>query len=56
MIRITNRINPVYYTYKMKDRYLNEVSHVKYLGVFINKRLTWSNQIDYITNQALAFL
>jgi len=51
-IRITNRINPVYYTYKMKDHCLNEVSHVKYLGVFIDKRLTWSNHIDYITSKA----
>ena len=42
MIRITNRINPVYYTYRMKDHCLNEVSHTKYLGVFIDKGLTWS--------------
>ena len=27
MIRITNRIHPVYYTYRMKDHCLNKVSH-----------------------------
>ena len=59
MIRITNRRNPVYYTYKIKDHCLNEVLHTKYLGVFIDKELTWSKHIDYIAskaNQALAFL
>ena len=59
MIRITNRTNPVYYTYKIKDHCLNEVPHTKYLGVFIDKGLTWSKHIDYIAskaNQALAFL
>ena len=59
MIRITNRIYPVCYTYKMKDHCLNEVSHTKYLGVFIDKGLTWSKHTSYITskaNQALAFL
>ena len=58
MIRITNRINPVYYTYKIKDC-LNEVFHAKYLGMFIDKGLTWSKHIDYIAskaNQVLAFL
>jgi len=43
----------------MKDHCLNEVSDVKYLGVFIDKRLMWSKHIDYIAskaNQALAFL
>ena len=38
---------------------LNEVLHTKYLGVFIDKGLTWSKHIDYIAskaNQALAFL
>ena len=58
MIRITNRIYPVCYTYKMKDHCLNEVFHTKYLGVVIDKGLTWSKHTSYITskaNQALAF-
>ena len=37
MIRLTKRINPVHFTYKMKDNCLNEVSCTKYLGVFIDK-------------------
>ena len=59
MIRITNKIYPVCYAYKMKDHCLNEVSHTKYQGVFIDKGLTWSKHTSYITskaNQALAFL
>ena len=35
------------------------VSHTKYLGVLVDKRLTWSNHIDHITskaNKALGFL
>ena len=43
----------------MKEHYLNEVSHTKYLGVLVDKRLTWSNHIDHITskaNKVLGFL
>ena len=43
----------------MKDHCLNEVSHTKYLGVFIDKGLTLSKHAGYITskaNQGLAFL
>ena len=48
MIRIMNRINPVYYTYRIKkDHCLNEVSHTKYLGVFTDKGLTWSKHTGY---------
>ena len=52
MIRITNRINPVCFTYQMKEHCLDEVSHTKYLGVLIDKRLIWSNHIDHITSKA----
>ena len=43
----------------MKEHCLNEVPYTKYLGVFIDKKLTWSNYIDHITskaNKVLAFL
>ena len=40
----------------MKDHCLNEVSHTKYLGLFIDKGLSWSKHTSYIANQALAFL
>ena len=56
---ITNRINPVCFTYQMKEHCLNEVSHTKYLGVLVDRRLIWSNHIDYITskaNKVLGFL
>ena len=56
MIKITNRINPVCFTYQMKEHCLNEVSHTKYLGVLIDKRLTWSNHIDHITSKGSGFL
>ena len=58
MIKITNRINPVCFTYQMKEHCLNEVSHTKYLGVLVDKRLTWSNHIDITlkANKVLSFL
>ena len=52
-----NRIKPIY---ELKNHYPNEVSHTKYLDMFIDKRLTWSKHVDYITlkgaNQILIFL
>ena len=38
--------------YKIKDYCLNEVSHAKYLMVFIDKGLRWSKNIDYFASKA----
>ena len=30
---------------------INEVSHTKFLGVIIDKNLTWKNHIDYVCSK-----
>ena len=52
MMRTTNRIHPLCFSYKLKNHYLNKMSHAKYLGKIIDKRLTWLNRLDYITRKA----
>lgn len=39
-------------TYILNDKIVDSVTTVKYLGVFINSRLTWTDHIEHITCKA----
>ena len=53
-IKITLKHNTISYNYTMSNAKIKEVSTAKYLGVTINKHLTWSNHIDNIYHKALS--
>ena len=59
VITISNRKNPIKFGYTIHGHNLQHVDNAKYLGVTINKSLSWNNHIDNITkkaNQTLALL
>jgi len=51
-LRIANKNHPIPSQYKIQDKEIKEVAHVKYLGVTISHNLTWSKHIKQITNKA----
>ena len=44
-LRITNKLHPYAYDYSMNNTCIQQVEHAKYLGVTIDKNLTWSEHI-----------
>ena len=52
IIRITNRKKKVVSCYSIHGKALKEVTCVKYLGVTIDRKLTWNDRIDNITKKA----
>ena len=58
-LQITNKHNFIDFTYKICNCYIQKVNHAKYLGVVIDKHLSWSEHISQIikkVNSAKAFL
>ena len=59
VLRISNKIKPVIGAYKLHDKVLENVDQAKYLGVTIQKKLSWKPHIQNITkkaNQTIGFL
>ena len=59
VITISNRRSPIKYGYSIHGHHLQHVNNAKYLGVTINKSLSWNTHVDNVTkkaNQTLAFL
>ena len=57
--QITNKHNFIDFTYKICNCYIQKVNHAKYLGVVIDKHMSWSEHISQIikkANSAKAFL
>ena len=41
----------IYFNVKINDKTITQTTCVKYLGVFIDDKLTWSNHIAYLENK-----
>ena len=53
-LRITKRKCPITASYAIGENVIQEVSHIKYLGVTIDSQLSWSKHIKAITKKANA--
>ena len=59
VLRITTKRNQIKADYRMHDQILDTVDTAKYLGVLLNKKLSWKPQVDAIckkANKTRAFL
>ena len=59
ILRITRKRSPKIFDYKLHGHILESETNSKYLGVTINKKLSWNNHIDNTckkANASLAFL
>ena len=52
VLRITRKINPVIYPYKLHNKELSVTNAAKYLGVTISKDLNRTPHINSITGKA----
>ena len=58
-LRITNKIKPFFWTYKIHNIPISLVDSAKYLGVVIDSKLTWKKQYSSINQKcssSLAFI
>ena len=51
-LRVTNKRNIVKFDYSIHDEVLESVEHGKYLGVIIDKQLSWKKHIASISSKA----
>ena len=51
-LRIINKKHPIIAQYTLQNQTIKEVTHAKYLGVTIDKNLSWSEHIKQITKKA----
>ena len=51
-LRVTNKKHPILAQYSIQKEAIGEVTHAKYLGVIIDRHLSWSEHIKQITNKA----
>ena len=59
LLRVSRSLNDVDFTYEMMGRPLESVESHKYLGVEIDRKLSWNKHISAITgkgNRALGFI
>ena len=42
LLRITNKRNPINFTYRIKNHNLDKVDSKKYLGINLHKKLSWN--------------
>ena len=59
LLRITNKLKPIEASYYMHNHKLDIVETGKYLGVLLNKKLSWKPHVDAIckkANQTRTFL
>lgn len=48
---LTNANRPDYSSIVVNDRQVNEVSHMKYLGIVVDRFLKWQPHVDYLSNK-----
>ena len=51
-LRVTNKKNIINFQYFIQNTNIQEVQQAKYLGVTINNKLSWSDHIKIISNEA----
>jgi len=51
-IRFSNKHSPINFDYQIHNEILKKVSSLKYLGITIDKYLTWKEHVNNITNKA----
>ena len=59
ILKITNKINPLHAKYDIHNTILEEVNSAKYLGITIDRNLSWKDHCSSITkkaNSTLAFI
>jgi len=49
-IRFSNKHSPVNFNYQIHNETLKEVTSLKYLGITIDKNLTWKEHVNNIRN------
>ena len=52
VLRLTNKLNPIINPYNIHDVTLKVYDSVKYLGVTIDSKLTWKDQVSNVYNKA----
>ena len=52
ILQVTTHHTTKTFIYQMNGIPLRSVEKVKYLGVYLNNKLTWHDHIDYICNKA----
>ena len=52
VLKITNKINSFHFKYNIHNTILEEVSSAKYLGITIDKNLSWNDHCSQITKKA----
>ena len=51
-LRVTNKKNPIVFSYCNEAVPIAQVAHTKYLGVTISSNLSWNEHVQRITNKA----
>ena len=51
-ISIINKVKPINGSYKIHDHIVEQVHYVKYLGVYIDSKLTFYTHVDAIVKKA----
>ena len=52
VLRITRRLEPIIFNYKLHGGCLEAIDTTKYLGVYFSKDLGWNDHVRHITNKA----
>ena len=52
VISITNKVKPIIGKYQIHDHILEQVNRAKYLGIYIDSKLTFSTHDDAIVKKA----
>ena len=56
ILEVTNKRKPIRFTYKLNDDSLDQVEAFKYLGVIIDKKLSWSEHVNHVKGKVLNLL
>ena len=52
VISITNKVKPIFGKYQIHDHILEQVHCAKYLGIYIDSKLTFNAHVDALVKKA----